>query len=426
MTQRLIPKSFFEENRKRLLDETGEQNVVVLVFSNTQKCRTGDQYYPYRQSSDLFYLTGIEQEETVLLLQRNRGEVKEILFLLVPDKKMEIYLDKKLSFDEAKESSGINTVFPLSDFEGHLERCLKEVVPIYTSFENILETSSEQNQGISITRNVFQKHCQIAYRQAAPLLARLRVRKQPIEIDLLKTSCRLTDEVFKEIITQVQPEMYEYEVDALLQYGFRKRGVAALSFEPIVASGENALRLHYTRKDKRCKEGELLLFDMGCEYRNYCSDCSRTIPVNGKFTERQKECYNAVLNVYQQAKTLFVKGNTIAGVNQQAVELMAAELLGLRLITKEQFENEEERKTRVKQYLPHGITHFVGLDTHDVGSSTTVFEEGMVLTCEPGIYIAEEKIGIRIETMLLVTDDAPFDFFADTCLTVEDIEKAMR
>ncbi|MDL2315344.1 aminopeptidase P N-terminal domain-containing protein [Bacteroidales bacterium OttesenSCG-928-C19] len=425
MEQIPISNSFFAENRANLLGKI-EKEAIAILFSSEQKLRTGDQYYPYRQNSDFFYLTGIEQEESVLFLDSQNPDInlREVLFLLTPDEKMKIYDDKKLSSEDAATLSGINTIKPLSLFSEYLEERLKSSEIVYSQFvlgEGNLELLEKSSSAL-FAQELFRQDFSKTYKSINSVTTALRLIKHPVEIELIQKACDITDKVFKETILQVKPEMYEYEIDAILKYGFMKRGIKSLSFEPIIASGENALRLHYTKKDKRCSDGELLLFDIGCEYQNYCSDCSRTIPVNGKFTERQKACYNAVLNVFEKAKKLFIEGNTIASINQQALLFMAEELLALKLIAIEQYNDEEQRKIVTRKYLPHGISHYVGLDTHDVGAFDIPFEKGMVLTCEPGIYIQDEKIGIRIETMLLITDSEPYDFFSDTYLTIDEIE----
>ncbi|MCD4665134.1 MAG: Xaa-Pro dipeptidase, partial [Bacteroidales bacterium] len=245
------------------------------------------------------------------------------------------------------------------------------------------------------------------------------------EIKLLKKACDITDSAFRRILKFVKPGVKEYEIEAEITHEYLKNGARGHAYQPIVASGKNALVLHYIENKDECKNGELLLMDFGAEYGNYAADCSRTIPVNGKFTDRQKDCYEAVLRVQKKAIKLYTPGNTIDKVNKEVWTMMEKEMIDLGLFTKNDVKNQDKEKPLYTKYLMHGVAHFIGLDVHDVGGKYQEFKKGMVLTCEPGLYIKEEGIGIRIENNIIV-DDKPVDLMAGIPSEIEEIEKMMN
>jgi Xaa-Pro aminopeptidase len=262
--------------------------------------------------------------------------------------------------------------------------------------------------------------------RAAPLLAKLRSIKSKTEIELLQKACDITHKGFERMMRFTKPGVYEFEIQAEIDHEFTINRASGHGYAPILASGKNALVLHYITNNDKCQDGDLLLMDFGAEYANYSADMSRTIPVNGKFTHRQKECYNAVLRTFKEARKLFVPGNTAKMVTREAWRMMEQEMILLGLFTADDVKNQDESKPLYKKYLPHGIAHYLGLDVHDVGDPEAPFQPGMVLTCEPGIYIPEENIGIRIENNILVTETEPVDLMENIPIEVDEIESIMN
>jgi len=422
-----ISEKFFTANRKSLVKKL-KPSSVAIINSNDEVFRNGDQNYPFRQSSDLFYLTGLEQEKCILVLCPDFPDEKlrEVLFTIKPNEQLETWTGHKYTKDESYEISGITSVKWLEDFEMILRDMLLNSDNIYV---NLNEYSKYQTP-VSYTdyrmvSNLKEKYPAHSYHRLAPLITEQRLVKSKEEIDLLKKACSITNKAFKRVLNFTEPGKKEFEVEAELTHEFIRHGARGHAYQPIVGSGENALVLHYIENSDECKDGDLLLMDFGAEYANYAADCSRTIPVNGEFTERQKACYEAVLRVQKEAIKLFVPGNTIEKVNKSVFKMMEKEMIDLGLFTKEEVENQNPDNPLYSKYLMHGIAHFIGLDVHDVGSKYQKFEKGMVLTCEPGLYIKEEAIGIRIENNIVVEKN-PIDLMADIPREVNEIEDLMK
>ena len=417
-----INPNLFIKNRKKLSCVLNA-NSVAVVFSADEFIRNGDQTHKYRQNSDLFYLSGIEQEKTILLLIPDEAE-KEILFIIRPNEKMETWNGHKLTKQEAQEISGIENIKFIDEFDETLNKILPKYKEIYIGNTD----TKTQTEYITIEKR-FEEKLKIdfpnhKFSDLFEFLHPLRTIKEPEEIEIIKQACEITKNTFFEILKTTKANIKEFEIEAKISYEFAKRG-AEHAYLPIVASGKNACTLHYISNDKTMNNGELLLLDFGAEYANYASDCSRTIPVNGKFTERQKACYNAVLKVFNEIKKQFVVGNTIQNINQQANKLMEKEMINLGLFTEKDVENQNPENPLCKKYFMHGTSHFMGLDVHDVGKKTEILQKGMILTCEPGIYIEAENIGIRIENNILI-DDEPIDLMAEIPLEIDEIEKLMQ
>jgi Xaa-Pro aminopeptidase len=292
------------------------------------------------------------------------------------------------------------------------------------------------NEYVKLSTNVVSRDLRFAkqikenfpahqYYRLAPIITDLRLVKEPEEIALVQKACDLTESAFKRVCKFIKPGVMEYEVEAEMTHEFIRNGASGHAYQPIIGSGKNGLVLHYTTNDHKCNDGDLLLMDFGAEYANYAADCTRTIPVNGKFTKRQKDCYNAVLRVQKKATKLFVPGNSPDMVNKTVNKLMEKEMIGLGLFTEEDVKQQDPDKPLYFKYLMHGVSHPIGLDVHDVGSKYTTFKKGMVLTLEPGLYIAEENIGIRIENDIMV-DDEPVDLMKGIPREVEEIEGLME
>ncbi len=420
-------KSLFVKNREKLY-KLLKNNSVAIINSADEMPRNGDQTFPYRQNSDFFYLTGIEQEKSILLICKGckTPEFKEILFILKSDKKLEIWEGHKLTKEEVKEISGIKIVKYIHEFDGILRELVLSSEYIYLNRnENVKFETPVPYKDIRFAKEIQEKYPLHKYERLAPLLTGLRLIKEPEEIELIKKACEITTSAFHKVLKFVKPDIKEYEIEAEITAEFLRKGAGGHAYQPIIASGKGNCVLHYVSNDKICKEGDLVLMDFGAEYANYAADTTRTIPVSGRFTERQKEVYNAVLHVMKKATKLIKPGNTINKVNEEVNRLIEKELVNLGLAKQSEISDKEKRDTVRMKYFMHGNSHFMGLDVHDVGTKDTVFRPGMVLSCEPAIYIEEEGFGIRLENDILVTENGQIDLLADEPIEIEDIERLM-
>ena len=376
----------------------------------------------------MYYLTGIEQEDTILCLSPDNPNKKyrEIVFTLEPDEKMEIWNGHRYSKSEITNLSGIETVFYTNEYDLMIKELMQSVEHIYLlQDENLKFNPDIKYRNHRLATEFSLKYPLFSYSRLAPILTKLRLIKESQELDIMKKACSITRDAFTSVLKTTKPNIFEYQIEAEISYVFNKNGARSHAYSPIVASGKNACVLHYTKNKNICKKGELLLLDFGAEFNNYAADCSRTIPVNGKFTERQAQCYNAVLKVFKKLKKLYVPGNTINKLNAEANKLMEKEMIELGLFSENDVDNSKGDNPLYYKYFMHGVSHFIGLDVHDVGAKDTPFEKGMVLTCEPGLYIAEEGIGIRIENDIIV-DTVPIDLMEDIPVEIEDIELIMN
>jgi len=422
-----INKNLFIKNRKKIVNKL-KSNSLAIVTSNDELTRSGDQLFPFRQNSDLFYLTGLEQEKCILTFCPDHPDEKlrEILFTIKPNEQMETWTGHKYTKEEVQKISGIQTVKWIDDLDMTLRDLALHSEHIYINLNEYIKYESpvfyQDQRTIQGLKEQFPLH---HYFRLAPIITQSRLVKEKEEIELLKKACDVTNDAFQRVLKFVKPGVKEYEIEAEMTHEFITKGGRGHAYQPIVGSGKNALVLHYIENSAKCKDGDLLLMDFGAEYGNYAADCSRTIPVNGKFTERQKACYEAVLRVQKEAIKMFVPGNTIDKVNKAVHKLMEKELIKLGLLSQKVVNKQNPEQPLYTKYLMHGITHFIGLDVHDVGSKYESFKKGMVLTCEPGLYIKEEGIGIRIENDILV-DDKPIDLMAAIPREVDEIEQLMR
>ncbi len=423
-----IPNKLFTDNRNKF------RNILpkgaMLVMQSAEKMpRNGDQFFPFRQQSDFFYLTGIEQDETGLLLFPDcpNPALREVLFVGKFDPVAAVWEGHKLTPDEARNISGIAQVQTNEGFQATLQEAMNYAETVYlTNNEYIKFFTDVPDKQLRLARQLKEKYPLHDFRRAAPLITGLRVCKSDDEIELIKTAINITDKTFKRIAGFVKPGKHEFEVQAEMEHEFTINRASGHGYYPIIAAGENACILHYNENDKQMKDGDLLLLDFGAEYANYTADLSRTLPVNGKFTTRQRECYEAVLRVFKKTRALFTVGNTIDGINQACWKMMEAEMITLGLFTAEEIEQQDPTAPLFKKHLMHGVAHPLGLDVHDVGSKFEPLKAGMVLTCEPGLYIKEERIGIRLENNILITENGPVDLMAGIPIEAEEIEKLME
>ncbi|MFO7940217.1 MAG: aminopeptidase P family protein [Bacteroidales bacterium] len=427
MRYKTPPADLFNKSRKKIKAKLAPHS-LVLVFSADLLPRNGDQYHTYRQDSDFYYLTGIDQEMSILAFAPDHPneEMREMLFLRETNEHIAVWEGERYTKAEAREQAGIANVQWLEAWEDMLPQLLVHTHQVYLNFnENPrfhLKTRLPSERMAERLRKHYPGH---PIKRLAPLLEEARLRKENEEIDQIREACRITGDAFKRIAKELKPGFMEYEVEALMSYEFIRQGGSGHAFTPIVASGQNACVLHYITNNHVCTDGELVLLDFGTEYGNYASDCSRTLPVNGKFTKRQRAIYEAVLRVFKQARQLMVPGNTIGEIHRQTLEWLQDEHIELGLYSLEDLHQQDVAHPLVKKYYPHGTAHFMGLDVHDVGGKNIVLQEGMVLTCEPGIYIPEEGIGIRLENDILVAPE-PIDLMEHIPIEPDDIEKIMR
>ena len=423
-----IPRDLFIRNREKLAGKL-DKNALAIVHSNDQMLRNGDQFYPYRQNSDLFYLTGLEQEMTILLIcpdhpSENR---QELLFIREPDPKLESWEGKKLDKKMAEEISGIGNIHWLDEFESIARDIILESENIYCASQELLKFRpdylSRDERHLAKLKEEYPLH---NMRRLSPIMTELRILKEPEELALIKKSAEITKSGFDRILAILKPGLKEYEVEAALSYEFIRNGASGHAYQPIVASGANACFLHYIKNDQLCHDGDMLLLDFGAEYANYAADCSRTIPVNGRFNSRQKDLYNAILRVFRKARDLIKPGTTIDLINKDVGKLWEEEHVRLGLYSTRDIQEQSQGKPLHVKYGMHGVSHFLGLDVHDVGSKQEKLKPGMVLTCEPGIYIPAEKTGIRLENDILVTEAGNIDLMEDISIDSEEIEDLMH
>lgn len=422
-----ISNNLFINNRKHFRDNM-ISNSAAVFFSNDLQPRNGDQYFPFRQQSDFFYLTGIDQEKSILIIAPDikTRKLREVLFIIKTNEQIAIWEGHKYTKPEAREISGIENVQWLDDYNLILNEIMMVTSNIYLNRNEYPKFFPEvEGRNERLGNNLKMEFPIHNYLRSAPILTKLRLIKSELEIDILKESCKITKKAFRRVLKHVLPGIHEFEIEAEIDHEFKINRANGHGYQPIIASGINSCVLHYIDNNNSCKDGDLLLFDFGAEYANYSADMSRTIPVNGKFTQRQKDCYNAVLDVLNKAIELYVPGNTINSINDEVNRMMEQKMIVLGLFSDDDVKNQDQENPLYKKYFMHGTAHFLGLDVHDVGDKEKPFEPGMVLTCEPGLYIREEKIGIRLENNILITDDEPIDLMASIPITVNEIEQLM-
>lgn len=421
-----IPAQFYVRNRQQVVGEMEPNSIAVLV-SHDEYPRCGDTTHPFRQNSDLLYLCGIDQEETFLTLApwHPNPAYREILFIKNPSPEKIVWFGHRLSIEQASELSGIKTVMFNDNFNAVLNDLMMHAQKVYLHIpEDPRIIPTFPTHEVRFAKQLKTDYPLHDYRRLAPILYPLRAVKSPEELTTMKKACDITRKMFERALTAIRPGKYEYEIEAEMVYEVIRNGATTHSFAPIIASGSDTCILHYIKNDKVMQDGDLLLMDFGAEYGNYAGDCSRTVPVNGKFTPRQKQVYEAVLSIYKETIPLFKPGMTIHKINDFVFKRMDEELIKLGLYTRENVENQDSNMPCFKKYYMHNTSHFIGLDVHDVGQRDWVFQPGNVLSCEPGIYIAEEGIGVRIETDVVVADE-PIDLLAGTPVDVAEIESLM-
>jgi Xaa-Pro aminopeptidase len=422
-----ISPSFFARNRQRLSVSLKGHSLAIL-HSNDEMNRTTDQFFPFRQHSNLFYLTGINQEKTILLMDPDHEDetMREILLIRRPNVKLEIWEGHKLTLEEAGMISGIKNVKYEDEYESILAPLMMHCEHVYLNLPEYLKFIPElPDRDLRLAEELMKKFPAHHYERLAPIMQELRVLKADEELVLIRQACGITRDAFHHVLKTVKPGMMEYELEALITCDFIKQGARGHAYQPIIASGVNACILHYIDNNSSCNDGDLLLMDFGAEYGNYAADCTRTIPVNGRFTPRQKQLYRSVLDVLRFACSIMKPGSSINKVHQEVCRKFGQEHVKLGLYTAAELQNQDKDNPLYHQYYMHGTSHFLGLDVHDVGSKDAEFRPGMVLTCEPGIYLPTERTGIRLENNILITRDGCVDLMKDIPIEPEEIEELM-
>ena len=407
-----------------------KKNSFAVFNSNDIYPIGADSTFPFEQHRDIFYLTGIDQEETILLLSPQDKEIKnrEILFVKETDKNIQIWEGPKLSKEDARSISGIEKILWLNEFEPTLKEITSQNNGIYLNknehYRNNSETQTREDRFISKFKKEYPTHS--VYR-SNPILQHIRSIKDPLEINQIKKACDITEMGFRRILKFIKPGIWEYEIEAELLHEFISNRSKGFAYSPIIASGKNANILHYIKNNSQCKSGELILIDSAAEYGNYCSDLTRTIPVSGRYSVRQKAIYNAVLNVKREATTLLKPGNLWKEYHEEVGKIMTAELLKLGLLDKNDVRKQDPKNPAYKKYFMHGTSHHIGLDTHDYGLLNEPFEPNMVFTVEPGIYLPDEGFGIRIEDVVVVQESGePVNLMKSIPIEIDEIESIMN
>jgi Xaa-Pro aminopeptidase len=418
-----IKNTLFINNRKNFAKKM-KKNSVAIFCTNYEMHRNGDCNFPFRPDSDFFYLTGINQEKSILVLVKTET-IEETLFILQSDEHLKIWEGEKFNLENASEISGIKNVQWLGNYEGFIKNKIIQNQHIYINyFENDRHSLNQANPNTILGNELKKQFPAHQFHRSAPILKQLRCIKSSSEIKIIQQACDITHKAFINVLQNIKPGMIEYEIEAEISYIFTKNGATAHAYSPIVASGKNACVLHYIDNNNVCKNGDLILMDFGAEYAYYAADLTRTIPVNGKFTKRQKEVYTACLNVFKYAKSIILPRLSWDEYNKKIGIKMTEELFKIGLIDSIELQN--PLSTAFRKYFMHGTSHFLGLDVHDVGDRSKNFKVGMLITCEPGIYIPNENIGIRIENDLLITKNGVKDLMENIPIEIEDIEKWMK
>src|SRR5690606_24996521 len=424
-----INNSLFIKNRKQF-SAGMKPNSLAVFNSNDIYPISADSTLPFEQHRDIFYLSGIDQEESVLVLFPDcpKEKYREILFLKETNEHIAIWEGEKLTKERAFEVSGIKTVYWLQDMEKVVHELMTQCETIYINtnehYRSSTETETREDRFTKWLKNKYPAH---SVAKSNPILQRLRSVKDPIEIDLIQQACNITEKGFRRILNFVKPNIWEYEIEAEFIHEFIKNRSKKFAYTPIIASGNNANVLHYIDNNKQCKAGDLLLLDVAAEYANYSSDMTRTIPVSGRFSTRQKDVYNAVNRVKDEATNMLTPGTLWADYHMEVGKIMTSELSKLGLLDKADVQNENPEWPAYKKYFMHGTSHHLGLDTHDYGILTEPMQTNMVFTVEPAIYIPAEGFGIRLEDNVVIQETGkPINLMKNIPIEADEIESLMN
>ncbi|WP_417859813.1 aminopeptidase P N-terminal domain-containing protein [Winogradskyella sediminis] len=425
----LIDNKLFIKNRKNFMAQM-KPNSLAVFNSNDIYPISADSTLPFAQHRDIFYLSGVDQEESILVLFPDcpKAKHREILFLKETNEHIAVWEGEKLTKDKAFETSGVKTVYWLQDMEKVMFELMTQCDTVYINtnehYRANVETETREDRFTKWIRDRYPAH---SVAKSNPILQRLRSVKDPLEIDLMQKACNITEKAFRRVLSFVKPGVWEYEIEAEMMHEFLRNRSKGFAYTPIIASGNNANVLHYIENNQQCKDGDLILFDTAAEYANYSSDLSRTIPVSGRYNDRQKAVYNAVNRVKNEATKMLVPGTLWEQYHIEVGKLMTSELLGLGLLDKADVQNENPDWPAYKKYFMHGTSHHIGLDTHDYGLLHEPMQANMVFTVEPGIYIPDEGFGIRLEDDVVIQEDGePFNLMRNIPIEAEEIEELMN
>lgn len=429
MKYQQITSSLFTKNREKFSSKMAPSTLAVFN-SNDIYPISADATMPFQQHRDIFYLSGVDQEESILVIfpTCSNEQHREILFLKETNEHIAIWEGAKLTKDQAFETSGIKTVYWLQQFPTIMKTLMAEATGIYLNTNEHLRADTT----VETREDRFIKQVKIDYPahqvyKSAPIMHAIRSVKETTELNLMQIACDITGKGIDRLLKFVKPGVWEYEIEAELAHEFLRNRSKGFAYTPIVASGRNACVLHYIENNQQCMDGDVILLDVGAEYANYSSDLTRCLPVNGRFTDRQRAVYNAVLRVKNEAQNMLVAGTILGEYQKEVGKIMESELLGLKLIDQTDIKNQDPAWPAYKKYFMHGTSHFLGLDTHDVGLWHEPIRENMVFTCEPGIYILEEGLGIRLEDDLVIqASGKPFNLMGSIPIEADEIETLMN
>jgi Xaa-Pro aminopeptidase len=418
----------FTQNRKRFVEKM-DRNSIAIFNSNDEIASNGDSIYTFKQNSDLFWLTGICQEDSMLILFPDNPDEKyrEVLVLVRPNELKEKWDGHRLRVNEATAISGIQRIVWLDSLEGLLQPWIHLSDTIYLNTnENDRKANLVPVKDYRYAAMMKERYPLHNYKRSAKILKDLRGIKTAAEVEVLQKAIDITDNTFGHLLQFVKPGVMEYEIEAEIYHQFMKQGSTGPAYGSIIASGDNARVLHYIENNRECKDGDLILMDFGAEYRGYCADLTRTIPVNGKFGRRQKTVYNACLHLHNYAKSILKPGISIVDYTEKIGDEATIIFQKIGLLKKSDIKNEDPENRAYRKYLYHGISHHLGIDVHDLGTRTEPIKAGMVFTIEPGIYIEEEKMGVRIENNFWVTKTGNKDLMKNIPIEADDIERLMK
>jgi Xaa-Pro aminopeptidase len=422
-----LNQEIFIQNRKRFIEKM-KPNSIAIFISNDEVPRNGDAIHTFQQNSDLYWLCGIQQEDSMVVLFPDNPDQKyrEVLVLVRPNEIKEKWDGKRLRREEATAISGMQTIVWLDSLDPLLQPWIHLADAIYLdSNENDRKSSLVPSRDYRFIDEMKSRYPLHQYERAAKIMKELRAVKTFEEIEVVKKAIEITHNTFLRVMKFIKPGVMEYEIEAEILHSFISQRASGEAYGSIIASGDRARTLHYVSNNEECKDGELILMDFGALYGGYAADLTRTIPVNGKFTERQKEVYNACLHLHNYAKSLLKPGISIIDYTEKIGDEATSKFLEIGLLKEEDVKNEDPENRAYRKYLYHGISHHLGIDVHDLGTRTEPIKEGMLFTVEPGIYIEEEGIGVRIENNVWITKDGNIDLFEGIPITVEEIEAAM-
>jgi Xaa-Pro aminopeptidase len=423
-----IDPSLFSKNREKFISNL-KTNAIAVFNSNDEYLRSGDQTFPFKQNADFFYLSGIDQEQSILLLYPDcpNPVYKSVLFLRQTNEHIAVWEGHKYTKKQATEVSGIESVYWLDEFWNIFYTIINYADTIYLNTnENDRASHEVSYRDLRFINQLKERYPLHEYKRSAPILRSLRAVKSEPEIFLTKKACSITADAFRRVLKFVKPGVKEYEIEAEIIHEFIRQGATGHAYSPIIASGANANILHYNDNNQICKDGDVILFDFGAEYANYNADLSRSIPVNGRFTNRQRDVYNAVLHVMRESRKMLISGTVWNEYHEEVGKIMTDQLIQLGLLDRFEVQRQNPSMPLYKKYFMHGTSHHLGLDVHDFASRYKPFEPGNILTCEPGIYIKEEGLGIRLENDILITDSGNIDLMADIPIEAEEIEELMN